>query len=423
MTPIEYLFSLELHGIKLGLENIRNLLRASGDPQRNFPSVHIAGTNGKGSVVALLDSILRAAGYRTGRFTSPHLVQVRERFLVDGAFITPDALNECIEHFREIARKSGNTPTFFELNTAIAFRHFHKARIDVALVEVGLGGRFDSTNIIIPEVAAITNIGLEHTRYLGDTLAKIAFEKAGIIKKRVPVVVGEELPEPLGVIEGRAAELDAPLTRLGRDFAVRLSGGTFDQAVSYTSDGLQIDNARLALPGPYQAQNAAVAIRLAEVLMAKFRVIDEAAIRTGLKSAKWPCRLEKVLESPAVIVDVAHNGAGARELATALRGKAVIVLAIASDKDAGVMIDALAPSAAPLILTEFDGHRALAVNDLRVAAGSHCHEIAPTLEEAVARGMGMASTEKPLVITGSIYTAGQARKLLVERHGALPMEF
>ena len=204
MSPRDYLASLEFHGIKLGLENIQLLLRAAGNPQHAYPTLHVAGTNGKGSVVAFLASILRAAGYRVGRFTSPHLIDVTERFLVDDVPISNAALEENIEYFRTLSDGLPNPPTYFELCTAIAFRVFEQQKVDVAIIEVGMGGRYDSTNVVAPLVSVITNIAFDHQKYLGDTLAAIAAEKAGIIKPGVPVVTGERWPEAFDVIAERA---------------------------------------------------------------------------------------------------------------------------------------------------------------------------------------------------------------------------
>lgn len=424
MTPVEYLYSLELHGIKLGLDNIRRLLSEAGDPQSAYPTVHVGGTNGKGSVVAMLDATFRSAGYTTGRFTSPHLCSVRERFQIGGACIQSEALDEHIEYFRAIAARAGLLPTFFELNTAIAFRHFAENPVDIALIEVGMGGRFDSTNVIVPEACAITNIALEHTQYLGGTLEAIAFEKAGIVKPDVPVVVGEIEPEPLLRILARAKELGSPVSVMGRDFQVHLSGTPFAQTLAYDGDSLHLEACPLALPGDYQGRNAGVAVRLAELLRKRFDGLTQDAVAKGLATVRWPCRLETVLESPRVIIDVAHNVAGARGLARALDSPCVLILAIANDKDAGRMIDVLSSKASSLILTAFEGARALPVDELCERAAPLPYERCETLAEAIELGMERARSEgTPLVIAGSLFTAGEARSILEERYGAPPLMF
>jgi dihydrofolate synthase/folylpolyglutamate synthase len=422
LSPREYLFSLERHGIKLGLENIAFLAEAAGNPERRYPSVHVAGTNGKGSVVALLDAMLHAAGYRTGRFTSPHLIDLNERFLLNHEPIDDAELDRQLDHFRAIALRMSHPPTFFELVTAVAFRWFHQAGVDLALFEVGLGGRYDSTNVINPVAAAITNIDREHTRYLGHSLAEIAFEKAGIIKPGVPVVVSETQPEPLAVIEARAAELNSPLRRLGRDYAYTLSGPPHAHRFAYESANFRIEPVPLSLPGAYQGENAATAVALAELLRAQFPRLTRTAIVEGLGAARWPCRLERVLDDPPVIIDVAHNAAGARKLSDELL-QAVIVLAVSSDKNAEAMIAALAPVASSLILTQFTGPRALPLDDLVRAAGSTPHTRAESLREAIQLGLTLADPTHPLVITGSIFAAGEARQILIDHFHAPPLKF
>ncbi len=424
MTPVDYLYSLELHGIKLGLQNIRHLLSEAGDPHRAYPTVHVGGTNGKGSVVAMLDAMLRAAGYRTGRFTSPHLCSVRERFLIHGECIGAKALDGHIEFFRAIARQMDCSPTFFELNTAIAFRHFAEESVDLALIEVGMGGRFDSTNVIVPEAVGITNIALEHTKYLGNTLEAIAFEKAGILKQGVPAATGETAPSPLGVIAARAEEVGCPLSVLGRDFRYTLDRAPKANVFAYTGKDVTLQQCALALPGEYQGMNAAIAVRLAEHLSARFPRLTEACMAKGLGEAKWPCRLETVLKSPEVIIDVAHNAAGAKELARALDSPCVLVLAMANDKDAGRIIDILSSKASILILTAFEGARALSVDDLCDRAAPLAHERRETLKEALELGMEQAAKQGvSLVIAGSMFTAGEARTILVDRYGAPPLKF
>ena len=422
MTHREYLFHLEWHGIKLGLENIRHLLDAAGAPEKCYPVVHVAGTNGKGSVVAFLDAIVRAAGYRVGRFTSPHLLDVTERFLVDGTPMPEAAIEEEIGFFRDVAEHMDPAPTFFEMNTAIAFRWFERCKVDFGIIEVGMGGRLDSTNVVDPIATAITNIALDHMAYLGDTLEKIAFEKAGIIKPGVPLVLTEPASPAQDVILARAAQLHSPVYVLGIDFRFELTGPPFAQIFTYESAGLRLDAMPLSLAGVHQGSNAASAVALAERIMLTLPRIDAAAIRTGLSSARWPCRLEKVLDQPPVIIDVAHNPAGAKQIAKALN-QCVTLLAVSSDKDASGIIEALSPATGVFILSQYSGRRSLPVADLRRAAGDHPYLAIPSLSEAIALGLGLASASTPLLITGSIFTAGEAREHLVDRCGARPMAF
>lgn len=418
----QYLFDLTLHGIKLGLENIQALVRAAGDPHRAVPTIHVGGTNGKGSVCAMTAAMLRAAGYRVGRFTSPHLIDVSERFLVDGEPIPEAALEENIAFFRHAAASMAGTPTFFEMTTAIAFRYFAQAQVDVAIIEVGMGGRFDSTNVVAPVATAITNIDLEHTAFLGDTLAKIAFEKAGIIKPGISCVTAETRPEAFDVFTRRAAEERAPLLQLGRDFTADLGGTPWEQRFSFQSAALQLDSVPLALPGRYQGENAAVATALATQIIPEFPRLDPSHIAHGLATASWPCRIERVLDNPPVYIDVAHNGAGARKLAELFEA-CVVVFAASSDKDTGAMLAALRPCARHLILTEFEGKRSSPAGDLAASLEAGSYEVHTPIAAAIARGLALANAECPLLITGSIYAAGEAREYLIREHGAKLLRF
>lgn len=422
-TPLRrYLFDLTLHGIKLGLDNIEALVRAAGDPHRAVPTIHVGGTNGKGSVCAMVSAILQAAGYRVGRFTSPHLIDVSERFLINSEPIPEAALEAHIEFFRRVCASIEGTPTFFEMTTAIAFRHFAMERVDAAIIEVGMGGRFDSTNVVAPVATAITNIDLDHTAYLGDTLAKIAFEKAGIIKPGVPCVTAERHADPFDVFTARAAEVGAPLLQLGRDFHREAHGTPWAQRIDFTQGDLALRDMPLALAGRYQCDNAAVAAALAVQLMPNFPRVTPAHIATGLATASWPCRVERVLDAPPVFIDVAHNGAGARRLAE-LFDQCVLVFAASSDKDRDAMLDALRPRAKHIILTRFEGKRATPVEELAALLPEGSFETRQDLPAAIARGLELATADCPLLITGSIYAAGEARACLIKDHGASPLTF
>ena len=422
-TPLEYLYGLDLHGIKLGLANITGILDRSENPQLKYPTVHVGGTNGKGSVVAFLDAMFRSAGYRTGRFTSPHLCDLRERFIVDGELIEAAALDGHIEYCRRLAEDMSNSPTFFEVNTAIAFRHFAEMAVDVALVEVGLGGRFDSTNVMAPELTVITNIDLEHTEYLGATLEKIAFEKAGIVKAGTPLILGERDDPAQKVILERADALEAPRAVLGRDFTYEYGGTHGRPKFTYTESEEVLGPLELSLPGAYQAENAAVAVAAARRLGQRFPKLTTQAISEGLGKALWPCRLERVLDDPPVIVDVAHNAAGARQLARSIDGNAVVVLAVSSDKNVEAILDVLAPVTAEFILTTYEGRRALSVDAICARAARHPHRRAENLREAIALGLNSASASRPIVIAGSIFAAGEARTILIRDYGAAPLRF
>ena len=266
---IRYLYNLQKYGIKFGLENITRLMSALRDPHTAFPSVHVAGTNGKGSTSAIIASVLQASGFRTGLFTSPHLVSFTERIRIDGQEISETDVIALAGEVRDIASGLEDfSPTFFEVVTAMAMLYFKRNRTDMAVIEVGMGGRLDATNIITPEVSVITGISYDHKEFLGSSLGDIAREKAGIIKKRIPVAVSDQGPEALAVLENKALEQEAQLFLYGRDFASALkksdvSGICFDY---HSGEGLAIQDLALPLPGEYQMQNASLAIKAVELI-------------------------------------------------------------------------------------------------------------------------------------------------------------
>jgi dihydrofolate synthase/folylpolyglutamate synthase len=423
MNPLDYLFGLELHGIKLGLENITRLLDATGNPQNAYPTVHVGGTNGKGSTVAFLDHILRESGYRVGRFTSPHLISVNERFMINGESIGDSQLETLIETYCSQAKQCDISPTFFEINTAIAFQYFADEDVDIALIEVGLGGRFDSTNVITPRVSVVTNIDLEHTQYLGDTLGKIAFEKAGIIKPEIPVVFGNLKPEAEEVLVKTANERKAPHLQLGTDFTGVLDDSTtlFD----FKGQDWVAEDVLLPFLGQHQSENAAVAMMVAEILSEEFEAITAKTAQAGIANSRWPCRLETVLENPTVLIDVAHNPAGARILVDTLSRDVVLILSVATDKRAEEMVSVLSGCAKHIIFTQFEGPRAADPEEL----ADHLprplpYTVEPDLGAAIHAGIRMAQySQCPLLITGSLFVAGQAREHLIKEYRAPRLQF
>ncbi|HNZ47719.1 MAG TPA: folylpolyglutamate synthase/dihydrofolate synthase family protein [Candidatus Hydrogenedentes bacterium] len=412
----EYLDSLILHGIKLGLSNIEAILREGGEPQYSCPVVHVGGTNGKGSVLAFLDAMLLAAGYRTGRFSSPHLLDVTERFLIDAVPVCNATLEESAHWCQLMSARALCVPTYFEANTAMAFYCFQKKKVDVALLEVGMGGRFDSTNVVQPRICAITNIALDHTRYLGSTLAEIAFEKAGILKKNIPAVLGRIDPEAQRVIEQEAAARAVPLFRWGIEYEAEKGGSPLTPVLTYRGNGKVFENVQLGLAGMHQIENAAIALTVALQLQSDFPRLTDSAIISGLEKAVWPGRLERLLDSPPVLMDVAHNPAGCAALVEAV-DNCTAVFAVSSDKDAATMLALLKRIARPLILTCYTGERSLPLTALRQFADSAQCIIVPSLAEALEAGKREASPEKPLLITGSIYACGEARDYMIRNWG------
>ena len=392
-------------GIHPGLDELRAALARLGSPERQFPSLHVAGTNGKGSTSAIAESILRASGLRTGLYTSPHLSRFTERVRVNGKEVDNDTIAALAEEVFAL----GERLSFFEAATAIAFLAFARAQIDVAIVEVGLGGRLDATNVCAPFATVITSIGLDHTELLGDTLAAIAFEKAGIIKRGVPLITGELPAEAERAIALVAEERGAPCFALGRELSARIEN---DKLV-YEGPGGAIAGARLGLAGPHQTSNAALALAATSFAAPP---PDEAARRAGLSSVSWPGRLERIGD---VWLDGAHNEEGARTLTAALPSldvkEPVILLGVLADKDARALLTPLVAVASRLVCTTPPSPRALAASDLARIA----QELVPRLPVAVAHDPADAlvlarslSAGAPLVACGSLYLIGALRRAL-----------
>ncbi|MBM3770994.1 MAG: bifunctional folylpolyglutamate synthase/dihydrofolate synthase [Acidimicrobiia bacterium] len=427
-TALDYLLSLEQFGIKFGLDNMQALVEALGHPEREYQTIHVAGTNGKGSVTAMVDAALRAAGYRSARYTSPHLRHLSERFAIDGAPVSTDVLERAAVQLREtvgalMARgRLLAPPTFFEATTAIAFGLFREARVDVAVCEVGLGGRLDATNVLSPAVTAITSIGFDHEEYLGSTLQEIASEKAGIIKAGVPVIVGEMPSEAFQRIAKTAAKRGAPL--------VRASGGSMMLDQGPTATGGRRVLARtpvrdygavaLALAGEHQVGNALVAIRVLEALSASAGMsVPNSAVTQGLETVQWPGRLDwrTLPDGRHLLLDAAHNPEGARALARFLASSCpsppALVFAAMRDKDAGGMLGALAPHVHTLLVTRARTARSADPDALAAVArdvGVPCRTLVePSLDRALADAWLLTPT---IVVAGSIYLLGDVMEAL-----------
>jgi dihydrofolate synthase/folylpolyglutamate synthase len=416
---LEEMFALGRFGIVLGLETMEGLLRAAGNPEAGLSVIHIAGTNGKGSVAAYLASALEAAGHRTGVYTSPHLVRVNERFCVSGLPVSDE---EIVESYLTVKKSPGlpRQPTFFEVTTAMAMDIFAKRGVTWAVVEAGMGGRLDATNILKPRLSVITNISLEHQMYLGNTVAKIAGEKAGIIKPGVPAATGVRQKTALAALETKAREQGAPMAALGRDFSVsRERGGAF----TYKGLDTTLPGLRVALAGAHQHQNAAVALAGLELL--KRQGVDtgtEAALRAALLAVRWPGRLETVSESPRVILDGAHNLGAMRWLVKHLkkhapRERLVIVCGILDDKPYAEMMNALLPCARLAVLCQPKTGRATPLETLAQHArglGVETRAV-PDVAEALAEAAGLAGPEGTVCVCGSLYVVGEAREALMRQ--------
>jgi dihydrofolate synthase/folylpolyglutamate synthase len=392
---------LGMNRMRFGLENITELMRRLGDPQKNFKSIHIAGSDGKGSTCAMIHSILLSAGIRTGLYTSPHLVRFNERISVNGKEIEDDDLAHLMDIVKPIADKmhsEGIECTFFEIATALAFLHFSNSKIEYAVLETGMGGRLDATNTVIPEVTAITNISLEHSEILGDTKEKIAFEKAGIIKKGVPVVTSNS-GTVLEVIKNVANERGSPLTAADRN-AVKITSFR-NGYVTMNYDGKEYD---IGIPGRCQAENAAVAIECVKHI----RTDVSESISKGLKNVRWNGRME-YLPDENIIVDVSHTAAGAAVLANDVLetyGKVKLIIGMFIDKDADGMCASLSKISSEVIVTAPDSERALPPEDLMNVMKKYSDNV--TVKKNVREAIDAAKGKDIVLITGSLFMAGEA---------------
>jgi dihydrofolate synthase/folylpolyglutamate synthase len=417
---LEYLYSLEQFGIKFGLDNIRALVEDLGHPERTFKVVHIAGTNGKGSVTAMVDAALGAAGHRSARYTSPHLVDLAERFVIEGRPVDQPDLIAAVGVAREAADRLlargvlEAPPTFFEATTVAAFELFRRAEVEVAVCEVGLGGRLDATNVVSPSVTAITSIAHDHQQYLGTTLAEIAFEKAGIIKPRVPVVVGELEPSAAEVVERVAVERGARLVRAFDGVTARRVASTTapPQRISLKSPRHDYGEVAIALDGTHQIGNAVVAVRVLEELDGAGVTVAPAAIARGLGTTRWPGRLERIVlrGGREALLDAAHNPAGAAALASYLSERGVVrplVFAAMRDKDASGMLHALLPKVSPVIMTRASNARSADPRDLAVLAREVSPDTRVVATDSVGEALSAAWHVAPqIVVAGSIFLLG-----------------
>jgi dihydrofolate synthase/folylpolyglutamate synthase len=401
------------------------------DPHEKLALFHVGGTNGKGSTAAMLAAILQAAGYRAGLYTSPHLVSFTERIQVNGAPIAEAEIVRlteklkalCAAHFSPLTTQPPDDqlphPTFFELTTAMAFLHFRQQAVDAAVIEVGLGGRLDATNVIQPRLAVITNIALEHQEYLGRTVAEIAREKAGIIKAGTPIITAAR-GEALDVIREAAERQHAPVVSVSEAYRWRVRESSLaGQTVDLESERQRYEGLRISLLGRHQIQNAALAVAAAESAHDQGLALGDAAIRRGLRDVAWPGRLHVVQDLPRIILDGAHNPAGVEALASFLAehrrelGRLTLVFGVLKDKDWGVMLEVLAPLADEIVLTLSPTDRGADPAEIeptarRYAATRTVRDPGRALMEA----RRAARAEDTIVVAGSLYTVGAALQTL-----------
>jgi dihydrofolate synthase/folylpolyglutamate synthase len=409
---------------RLGLEPVRRLLARLGDPHARLSVVHVAGSKGKGSTALFAEALLRALGERVGTFTSPHLERWTERFRIDGREVEGERLAAAVARLRPhvealAAEGPPRAPTFFDATTAAALLLFAEAGVERVVLEVGLGGRLDSTNVVEPAVACITTIELEHTDKLGATLAAIAAEKAGIVKRRRPLVVGALPPEALAVVLERAEELDAPAARLGRDFDATLLAAGLDGLRVAFRDGPVAAQALLPVLGAHHVANAALALACVRRLGAHADAALAAAVTRGFAAAELPGRVEVVGRAPWLVVDAAHTAASAAALAAALapvpRRAAHLVLSVSAGKDLAAILAALLPLADRVTVTRAEPARSLAPEEIaaaaRAAAPGAALRVVPNPHLALRAAREGAGADELVVATGSVYLAGIARRL------------
>jgi len=437
-AAVRYLLSLgrelaaptQASAAKFDLENITILAERLGRPDRAYPSVHIAGTNGKGSTAAFLEAILRDAGFRTGLNTSPHLERINERIRVNGEDIGDEAFAEVLSRVQAITEellaqgKLRAHPTYFECVTAMAFEYFAQQRVEFGVFEVGLGGRLDSTNILTPVVSIIARIDFDHENFLGHSLREIAGEKAGIIKPSVPVVVAEQRPEALEVIRNRANELLSPIIQTTEAFRIEnesIDDGHVRAQVTEVASGWSVELAP-SLPGRFQLQNALNAVAAARLLQQRgFRISDESIAR-GIATTVWPGRIEKIQSHPDIYLDGAHNPSAARELAhfveDTLKGRRIYLLYGAlRDKAVDEIAGLLFPLAAEVVLTAPSTSRAISASQLEEITAYYANKSTTIADagEAVDHVLSKASPDDVIFITGSLYLVGQLRHYLKQK--------
>jgi dihydrofolate synthase / folylpolyglutamate synthase len=420
------------------LERIQYLLTRIGAPQQRIPCVHIAGTKGKGSTAAMLESILRHSGIRTGLFTSPHIHLFEERLRVDGQIPSPGRLTDLVRQLATVLENDvdgpyDRSPTFFEVSTLLAWMLFDQQQVEVAVMETGLGGRLDCTNVCCPLLTIITSIGLDHTQILGDTIELIAAEKAGIIKAGVPVIQGALPPAAAEVVQRHAARVNVPALVCGRDFSVHASASNSEHIqfslpapFAVRTPSGQYTELTIPLTGHHQQHNAALAVTAADWLRQhEYPRINEASIRSGLAGTIWPLRFERFPGDPQIILDAAHNPDSAAAVANTLQhsaavsGRKILIFASSADKDAATMLRLLVPCFAHVIVTRYVSNpRSIPPEQLQAlvvaipGVASESVSVADNPEVALLRARQLAATGDLICVTGSLFLAGEVRTLL-----------
>ncbi len=410
-NPGAYLSDLNVNVMHFGLEAVSGLLARFGNPHSHYKTILVGGTNGKGSTAAMIASVLKRTGLKVGLYTSPHLVDVRERIVINDKKIP---LRKFAGILSEIRDQAPLPVTYFEVLTAAAFIYFQREQVDIAVLEVGLGGRLDATNICQPVVSVITNIGLEHTAYLGNTLTAIAGEKAGIIKPAGVCVTGVQQKKVVQTISSVCRQRKSAFYRLGRDFKIIRRA---DHTADYRGMNRSISGLKLSLPGGHQWSNAALALAALEIAQKCGFVIDDAAIRAGLKNTHWEARMEVICTRPLFLLDGAHNPSGVRVLRRALiedfpRRRLILIFAALADKDYRKMLQIIAPMAATIILPPLKTERSVPARQMaRVVENLGGGAIvARSVDQAVDKALAMAGGKDVICALGSFYLAGEIKQ-------------
>jgi dihydrofolate synthase / folylpolyglutamate synthase len=416
---LQSMFGLRRFGIKLGLDTILAILKGLDNPQNKFLSVHIAGTNGKGSIASALSSIFNQAGYCVGLYTSPHLVKFNERIRINGVPVSDMDVLNAYEAVRDIYA-GDREPTFFEYTTAMAFHEFARAKVDWAIVETGMGGRLDATNVLNPQLSIISNISLEHRQYLGNSIAEITAEKGGIIKQGIPVVTGVSQKEAVEVLKDIAQKKEATLFRLGEHFRVRKNKGS--ETFSYIGIKSIWKNMKAGLQGNHQIENAALTLAACEVLNRRETSFNIEQIKEGLLKTNWPGRMEVVSQAPYIILDGAHNLMAARKLAKFIsenfaKNKTTLVIGILDDKPYKGMLKSLLPLCKRVILTKPAINRALEPEILHQFAKDFTEDIKiiPSVKDAFFYAMESVSSDEAICVAGSLYVVGEVKQALSDK--------
>lgn len=436
---VNYLYGLQKHGIKLGLENPRRLMSLLGKPQNFFHSIHITGTNGKGSTATIIASILKESGFRVGLYTSPHLASFTERIRINNLPISETDVVRLTLYIREAIAKVDIKPTFFEFVTAMAFYYFVREKVDWAVVEAGMGGRLDATNVLLPEVSIITNIGLDHKEFLGESISDIAFEKASIIKPTIPVVTATHHPEALEVVGRIAKNCGSKIHIYDKDFKSTLIAMDdkhiiFDYistslSPTHTNSYRKYNNLSIPLSGKHQLYNVSSSIRACEILIQKGFHISNDAINKGLLNLNLEGRLEWVSETPPIIIDSAHNPEAAQALANTVKEvfldfkKIILIIGIMKDKDIEGILKPLLQVSDTIILTKAKGERAAPSEKLKESIKnleksdnknfmSGTVLTTNTVAEAIERAKILWSKNHIILVTGSFYTTGEVKEIL-----------